>query len=98
MTDAETTAAVEALARRVKARDEAVRDGIDYPDAEPFALEFLTALRARGWRPTEARAATPPLHAAPVPDKPPRDELLASLRADVEARAAAARRAGEGAA
>ena len=56
MTDAETTAAVDALVYRVKARDAAIRDGGDYPDAEPFALEFLTALRGQGWRPTEARA------------------------------------------
>ena len=56
MTDAETTAAIEALTYRVKPRDEAIREGRDYPDAEPFALEFLTKLRAQGWRPTEAIA------------------------------------------
>jgi hypothetical protein len=48
--------------------------------------------------PGSEEAGALPLHAPPVADKPPRDELLASLRADVEARAAAAREAKEGAA
>lgn len=57
MTDAETTAAVDALARRLRERDTAMRDGTDYADAEVFAAEYIAALRARGgWRPTEARA------------------------------------------
>ena len=98
MTDQETSAAVEALAHRLRNRDAAVRDGEDYPDAEPFALEFLTALRGQGWRPTAAKAVGLPMHAAPVPDSPPRDELLASLRADMDARAARDRAAKEGAA
>jgi len=98
MTDAETTAAIEALTYRVKLRDQAIRDGEDYPDAEPFALEFLTALRGQGWRPTEARATAPPAHAPAGTAERPRDELLADLRADMEARAAAARAAKESAA
>lgn|GEM_PF-3955413 len=49
MTDADTAAAIEALEYRVKARDKAIRDGEDYPDAGPFALEVLTALRDAGW-------------------------------------------------
>jgi hypothetical protein len=49
MTDRETAAAVEALTRRLANRDPGTDD-------EVFALEFITALRARGWRPTEARA------------------------------------------
>ncbi len=48
MTDHETTAAVDALTRRLRDRDPGTDD-------EVFALEFITALRARGWRPTEAR-------------------------------------------
>jgi hypothetical protein len=48
MTDHETAAAVDALTRRLANRDPAVDD-------EVFALEYVTALRARGWRPTEAR-------------------------------------------
>jgi hypothetical protein len=98
VTDAETSAAIEALAHRVKARDKAIRDGDDHPDAEPFALEFLTALRGRGWRPTPAKAGAAPVHAAPLADKRSRDEEIAAARADVEARAAAARAAKESAA
>ena len=95
MTDAETTAAIEAMAYRVRQRDAAMNDGEDYADADVFALEFLTALRGQGWRPTPAKAAALPMHAAPVPDSPPRDELLASLRADMDARAARDRAAKE---
>ena len=92
MTDAETTAAIEALAHRVKSRDAEA----DRADAEVFALEFMTALRGRGWRPTEAKVAALPLHAPPVPDKRSRDEELAAARAGLAARSA--REAGEGAA
>jgi hypothetical protein len=49
MTDHETRSAVDALTRRLRNRDP------DDDDDEVFALEFMTALRARGWRPTEAR-------------------------------------------
>jgi len=49
MTDHETRSAVEALTHRLRNRDPGTDD-------EVFALEFITALRARGWRPTEARA------------------------------------------
>jgi len=48
MTDRETAAAVDALTHRLRNRDPGTDD-------EVFALEFITALRARGWRPTEAR-------------------------------------------
>ena len=48
MTDRETTSAVDALTHRLRNRDPGTDD-------EVFALEFITALRARGWRPTEAR-------------------------------------------
>jgi len=48
MTDRETAAAVDALTHRLRNRDPDTDD-------EVFALEFITALRARGWRPTEAR-------------------------------------------
>ena len=62
MTDAETSDVIAALMYRVKARDEAIRDGRDYPDAEPFALKFMTVLalarleahRGEGIRPAEA--------------------------------------------
>ena len=43
MTDHETRSAVEALTRRLRDRDPGTDD-------EVFALEFITALRARGWR------------------------------------------------
>jgi hypothetical protein len=45
--DRETQAAIEALVYRLKNRTD--------EDDEPFAQEYVTALRARGWRPTEAR-------------------------------------------
>jgi hypothetical protein len=48
MTDHETASAVDALTRRLRNREPGTDD-------EVFALEFITALRARGWRPTEAR-------------------------------------------
>jgi hypothetical protein len=48
MTDHETAAAIDALTHRLRNRDPDTDD-------EVFALEFITALRARGWRPTEAR-------------------------------------------
>jgi hypothetical protein len=53
--DRETTAAVEALAHRLRVRDAAIHNAEDYADAEVFAAEFLAALRGHGWRPTEAR-------------------------------------------
>jgi hypothetical protein len=46
--DHETRAAIQALAGRLRNRDPDVDD-------ELFAAEFITALRGRGWRPTEAR-------------------------------------------
>ena len=98
MTDTETTAAIDALVYRVKIRDKAIRDGEDYPDAEPFALEYLTALRGQGWRPTPAKVFPVPKAAQPgtlPPLKPETVGLLADLHADMEARAAAAREAKE---
>ena len=100
MTDNETSAAIDALVYRVKARDKAIRDGEDYPDAEPFALEFLTALRGQGWRPTEAKVFPVPKGAAPgsvPPLKPETADLREALRADMEARAARDRAAKESA-
>jgi len=51
MTDPDTAQAIEALAHRIRQRD----TGGERADAEVFALEFMTALRARGWRATEAK-------------------------------------------
>ena len=45
--DRETQAAIEALVYRLKTRTD--------EDDEPFAQEYVMAMRARGWRPTEAR-------------------------------------------
>jgi hypothetical protein len=56
VTAAETAAAIEALAHRIRQRDAAMRDGEDYPDPEPFAAEYLAALRGQGWRVTAAKA------------------------------------------
>lgn len=99
MTDAETQAAIDALAYRIRNRDAAVRDGgEDVGDAEPFALEFMTALRGHGWRPTPAKVFSAPKPAAPgpvAPLKPETAELLRDLHADMEARAARDRAAKE---
>jgi hypothetical protein len=46
--DRETKSAVDALVYRLKNREPGTDD-------EPFAQEYVIALRARGWRPTEAR-------------------------------------------
>lgn len=46
----ETRRAVASLVRRLQERDEAVKDGGDVPDWEPFAAEFIAALRGQGWR------------------------------------------------
>ena len=47
--DHESASAVDALVYRLRNREPGTDD-------EPFALEFITAMRARGWRPTEARS------------------------------------------
>lgn len=98
MTDAETAAAIEALAYRLRQRDAAMNDGEDYADPEVFAREYLTAMRGYGWRHTEAKVFTAPKPApAEVPSlKPETADLRASLRADMEARAARDRAAKEG--
>lgn len=73
--DRETREAVAALVFRLRNREGA--------DDEPFAQEFIAALKLRGWRPTEAR---------PVPGwnrqhgggaEPPH-EALAAVRAQFE--------------
>jgi len=88
MTDSDTTAAIEALAYRIRERDAAIRDGEDFADADVFAAEFMTAMRGHGWRPTPAKSAGLPMHAPAGTADKPRSELLAGLRADMEARAA----------
>lgn len=89
MTDNDTQAAIDALVYRVKARDKAIRDGEEYPDAEPFALEFLTALRSQGWRRTEARApsAVKLAHGSGSPSEAVRAELDAARQRMAEAAA-----------
>lgn len=78
MTDPETTAAVEALAHRLRNKGD--------EDPEVFALEFMTALRGRGWRVTSAKAQ-PDAHApgAGLPSDPNVAEMVRRTRADVEA-------------
>jgi hypothetical protein len=73
MTDRETRSAIDALVHRLRNRDPGTDD-------EVFALEFITALRARGWRPTEARAA-PAWRRPRGTGAPPPAEVLADLRA-----------------
>ena len=53
--DQETRDAIAALVYRLHKRDQATDE--DKPDAEPFAHEYVMALRLRGWRPTPAQAA-----------------------------------------
>lgn len=50
--EAETRAAVKALVHRLQNHGDTDLSGAD---AEPFAVEFMTALKGRGWRPTPAR-------------------------------------------
>jgi hypothetical protein len=95
MTDPDTRAAIDALTRRLRDRDPDTDD-------EVFALEFITALRARGWRPTEAKAipAWKP-RGAPSGGLPVSPEVIALVRgthASLDAKAAARREAGDGAA
>ena len=83
MTDAETTAAIDAIARLVRNRDSAMRDGEDYADPEVFAAECVTVMRGYGWRHNEALA--PPRPAVVTPGTAGRrEELLAPLRAHLD--------------
>lgn len=82
MTDAETSAAIEALTHRLRQRDEAMRDGAEYADAEVFALEFITAMRGYGWRHSEALAPPKPVPAGSGSRR--RAELLAPVRAQMD--------------
>lgn len=70
MTDPETRAAVDALTRRLANREPGTDDAV-------FALEFITALRARGWRPTEARLMPAWKHPAGHGTDPTADYLAA---------------------
>jgi hypothetical protein len=88
--DRETHAAIEALAHRIRVRDAAIRAAEDCGDAEPFAAEFMAALRGRGWRLTPAKAQPEPHTAgAGTPQSPEVAELLAKVRAERDAAAAA---------
>ncbi|MEU6725556.1 hypothetical protein ABZ917_17760 [Nonomuraea wenchangensis] len=54
--DEATRAAIAALVHRIRERDSAEADR---PDPEPFATEYVMALRGQGWRPTAARPVQP---------------------------------------
>lgn len=86
MTDAETAAAVKALAHRLRQRDEAMRNGEEYADAEPFALEYVTAMLGNGWRHLDALAKPKPAPAESEPGSGSsrRAELLAPVRAQLD--------------
>ncbi len=75
MTDHETAAAAAALTRRLRDREPGTDD-------EVFALEFITALRARGWRPTEARVRPAWKHPAGHGVDPTADYLAARRSLD----------------
>ncbi|TMS00134.1 hypothetical protein [Nonomuraea basaltis] len=79
--DQATREAVAALVHRIRERDFASEE--DKPDAEPFALEFVMAMRFRGWRPTPAQAAVswpPPVGRGADPAK--HADALAEARID----------------
>lgn len=94
--DQATREAITALAYRLRRRDEAAEE--DRADVEPFAHEYVMAMRLRGWRPTPAQAAVswgPPVGQGADPERHA-DELAAAreacaaggakLRADENAR------------
>lgn len=79
--DQATRDAIAALVHRMRQRDEATDE--DRPDIEPFALEYVMALRLRGWRPTPAQAAVswgPPVSRGADPER--HADLLAEARID----------------
>lgn len=83
--DRATREAVAALAYRLRQRDEASAE--DRPDVEPFAQEYVLALRLRGWRPTPAQAAVswgPPVGRGADPERHA-SELEAAREACAEA-------------
>ena len=87
MTDAETSAAIEALAHRIRERDEAMRNGGEYADAEIFAAEYLAALRAKaGWRPTPAKVYAAPKPAGGARPAASLPDDYRAIRAEWEAR------------
>jgi hypothetical protein len=72
----EKSRATEALARRLRERDAAVKaEAADVPDAEPFAAEFIAALWGQGWRPALAPDWRRPAHG-----RPPTGEFRAALK------------------
>jgi hypothetical protein len=85
MTDAETAAAIKALTHRINQRDEAIRNGEEYADAEPFSLEFMTAMLGNGWRHREALAKPRP---APAGESRTGSSKSADLLAEARARCA----------
>jgi hypothetical protein len=95
MTDTDTAAAVRSLTHRISERDEAMRNGADYADAEPFAAEFMAALHGRGWRPTEARLIPIGHPGRPGSGAEPPHEQLADVRAQLDAINSAKREARE---
>lgn len=69
--------AAAALAHRLHQRDQHPRE--DQPDAQAFALEFVTAMHGHGWRPTNAQRN-------PWVSKPIRDNTATTLRGAALAR------------
>jgi hypothetical protein len=72
--DHETQAAIEALVYRLRNRTD--------EDDEPFAQEYVLAMRLRGWRPTEARVVPGWRHPA-APRTEPTEEWR-QARAELE--------------
>jgi hypothetical protein len=82
VTDTDRQAA-EAIVRKLQEHGAGAR-------ADALALEIIVLMRGFGWRPTEARAGAPPMHAPPVADRRSRDEELAAARARMAPKAGAA--------
>ena len=86
--DAETRAAVAALVFRLRSHGDADPLGAD---AEPFAEEYLAALKARGWRPVLAVPASADWRRAS--GRPPVGSLDPDVKAALVARMAEASQA-----
>lgn len=86
--DTETRAAIDALVFRLRNRGDA--------DDEPFAQEFIAALKARGWRPVLVPPPEADWRRAPGNSRVPRGSLDPDVKAALVARLAEASQAARG--
>lgn len=93
--DRETRRAVASLVRRLQERDAAIKAGADdVPDLEPFAAEFMAALKGQGWRPVEVLRPPGDWRLKPQRAEPPESYREARALVDEHAAIAAAQRRG----